>query len=37
MGFVNRGDLVDEFGEEFVRGWKYGAPDSFHFILELAK
>lgn len=35
-GFRNRPDVVAKFGKEFVRGEAYGAPDSFHLILEEA-
>lgn len=35
--FVLRPDLVDMFGEDWVRGPKQAAPDSFHRIIQIAQ
>ena len=34
FGLHNRQDLVEYFGDEWIRGPKQGAPNSFHVVLE---
>lgn len=36
-GLYNREDLVQHFGDDWIRGPKQGAPNSFHVVLEKAE